>query len=156
MAADRIEREIDIDAPIEVVWTVITEPEHINGWFTDSAEIEIREGREGRFGWTEKARHRPTVVNLKIERLEAPSLLAFRWNYPDGAEPGPSNAPLVEFTLEPRGEGTHLKIVESGLDSVDRSDDRKQIYFAEHASGWSVIVERLRVYAAEQRSAVAG
>jgi uncharacterized protein YndB with AHSA1/START domain len=156
MAADRIEREIDIDAPIEVVWTVITEPEHINGWFTDSAEIEIREGREGRFGWTEKARHRETVVNLKIERLEPPSLLAFRWNYPDGAEPGPGNAPLVEFTLEPRGEGTHLKIVESGLNSVDRSDEERETYFAEHASGWAVIVERLRVYAAEQRSIVAG
>jgi uncharacterized protein YndB with AHSA1/START domain len=156
MAADRIEREIDIEAPIEVVWTVITEPEHINGWFTDSAEIEVREGREGRFGWTEKARHRETVVNLKIERLEPPRLFAFRWNYPDGAEPGPSNAPLVEFTLEPRGEGTHLKIVESGLDSVDRPDDEKETYFAEHASGWSVIVERLRVYAAEQRSTVAG
>jgi uncharacterized protein YndB with AHSA1/START domain len=156
MAADRIEQEIDIDAPINVVWTVITEPEHINGWFTDSAEIDMREGAEGKFGWTEKARHRETVVNLKIERLEPPTLFAFRWNYPDGAEPGPSNAPLVEFTLEPRGEGTHLKIVESGLDSVDRSDDEKETYFAEHASGWSVIVERLSTYAAEQRSTVAG
>jgi Activator of Hsp90 ATPase homolog 1-like protein len=83
-------------------------------------------------------------------------LVAFRWNYPDGADPSASNAPLVEFTLEPRGEGTHLKIVESGLDSVDRPDDEKETYFAEHSSGWSVIVERLRVYAAEQRSTVAG
>jgi uncharacterized protein YndB with AHSA1/START domain len=156
MSADRIEREIDIDAPIDVVWTVITEPEHINGWFTDSAEIEMREGAEGRFGWTEKARHRETVVNLKIERLEPPSLFAFRWNYPDGAEPGPSNALLVEFMLEPQGEGTRLKIVESGLDSVDLPDDEKETYFAEHASGWSLIVERLRLYAAEQSSTVAG
>jgi uncharacterized protein YndB with AHSA1/START domain len=155
MAADRIEREIDIEAPIDVVWTVITEPEHIDGWFTDSAEIDMLEGAEGRFGWTEKARHRVTVVNLKIERLEPPNLFAFRWNYPDGAEPGPANAPLVEFMLAPRGEGTHLKIVESGLDSVDRPDDEKETYFAEHSRGWSVIVERLRLYAAEHRSTVA-
>jgi uncharacterized protein YndB with AHSA1/START domain len=156
MAADRIEREIDIDAPINVVWAVLTEPEHINGWFTDSAEIEMHEGAEGRFGWTEKARHRDTVVNLKVERLEPPTLFSFRWNYPDGAEPGPSNAPLVEFTLEPRGEQTRLKIVESGLDAVDQSADAKETYFTEHASGWSLIAERLRVYAAEQRSTVAG
>jgi uncharacterized protein YndB with AHSA1/START domain len=156
MATDRIEREIDIDAPVDVVWSVITEPEHINGWFTDSAEIEVREGGEGRFGWIEKARHRETWVNLKIERLERPSLLAFRWNYPDGAEPGPSNAPLVEFTLEPRGDGTHLRIVESGLDSVEKTDEAKESYFDEHSSGWSVIVERLCAYAAEQRSGVAG
>ncbi|HKA26698.1 MAG TPA: SRPBCC domain-containing protein [Gaiellaceae bacterium] len=156
MATDRIEREIEIDAPVDVVWTVITEPEHINGWFTDTAEIEVREGAKGRLGWTEKARHRETFVNLKIERVEPPSLLAFRWNYPDDAEPSPSNAPLVEFTLEPRGDGTHLRIVESGLESVDRSDEAKESYFDEHSSGWSVIVERLRAYAAEQRSTVVG
>ena len=156
MATDRIEREIDIDAPVNVVWAVITEPEHITGWFTDTADLDVREGSEGRFGWTLKARTRDTVVNLRVERLEPPTLFAFRWNYPDGAEPGPANAPLVEFTLEPRGERTHLKIVESGIDSVEQSDDARETYFSEHSSGWSVIVERLRVYAAEQKSIVAG
>jgi len=56
MPADRIEREIDIDAPIDVVWTVITEPEHINGWFTDSAELDVRPRGEGRLGWRPKHR----------------------------------------------------------------------------------------------------
>jgi len=156
MAAERIEREIDIDAPIDVVWAVITEQEHINAWFTDSADIDLRQGAEGTFSWTDKARHRTTVVNVKIERIEPPTVFAFRWNYPDGADPGPSNAPLVEFTLEPRGDLTHLSIVESGLDSVDRSDDEKETYFAEHSSGWSVIVGRLGAYVAEQRSTIAG
>jgi len=135
---------------------VITEPEHMNSWFTDSAEFDVREGAEGRFSWTVKARNRETVVNVKVERVEPPTVFAFRWNYPDGAEPTPWNAPLVEFTLEPRGELTHLKIVESGLDSVERPDEEKKTYFAEHASGWSVIVERLSAHAADQRSTVAG
>ena len=30
---DRIEREITIAAPIERVWAVITEPEHVGKWF---------------------------------------------------------------------------------------------------------------------------
>jgi uncharacterized protein YndB with AHSA1/START domain len=37
MVPQRIEREISIDAPLEVVWAVVTESQHISGWFSDSA-----------------------------------------------------------------------------------------------------------------------
>ena len=43
MVADRIEREITIAAPIERVWSILTEAEHIHGWFAD-AEIDLRPG----------------------------------------------------------------------------------------------------------------
>lgn len=156
MPADRIEREIDIDAPIDVVWTVITEPEHITGWFTDSVELDVRPGGEGRFGWDVKATSREMVVNLRVERLEPPHFFSFRWDYPDGDEPTEANAPLVEFSLEDRGGSTRLRLVESGLEKVARSDEEKETYFTEHASGWARIAERLRDYAVTQRSTVAG
>jgi len=155
MPADRIEREIDIDAPIDVVWTVITEPEHITGWFTDSAELDVRPGGDGRFGWDARATRRAMVVNLRVERLEPPHFFSFRWDHPDGAEPGETNAPLVEFSLEPRGDATHLRLVESGLDAIARSNEAKETYFSEHTSGWTQIAERLREYAPKQRSTVA-
>ena len=156
MSADRIEREIDIDAPIEVVWDVITQPEHITGWFTDSAVIDVRPGAEGRFGWDEKATNRATFVNVQIERVEPPNVFAFRWNYPDGAGAGPATAPLVEFTLEPRGTGTHLLLVESGLQGIDQTDEEKDAYFADHTKGWDVIVPRLGDYVTAQRATLAG
>jgi uncharacterized protein YndB with AHSA1/START domain len=155
MPADRIEREIDIDAPIDVVWTVITEPEHITGWFTDSVDLEVRPGTEGRFGWDGKATGRAMTVNLRVERLEPPHFFSFRWNYPDGAEPGETNAPLVEFSLESRGDTTRLRLVESGLEAVVCSDEARETYFSEHTNGWAQIVERLREYAPTQRSTVA-
>jgi uncharacterized protein YndB with AHSA1/START domain len=156
LPADRIEREIDIDAPIDVVWTVITEPEHITGWFTDSAELDVRPGGDGRFGWDAGATNHEMAVNLRIERLEPPHFFSFRWDYPDGDEPTEANAPLVEFSLEPRGEGTRLRLVESGLEKIARSQEEKETYFSEHTSGWTRIAEQLREYAAEQRSTVAG
>ena len=156
MPADRIEREIDIEAPIEVVWAVITEPEHITGWFTDSVELDVRPGGEGRFGWDVKATNRKHVANLRVERLDPPHYFAFRWNYPDGADPSETNAPLVEFSLEARGDATRLRLVESGLEQIVRSDEEKETYFTEHSSGWAQIVERLRDYAPKQRSSVAG
>jgi uncharacterized protein YndB with AHSA1/START domain len=156
MPADRIEREIDIDAPIDVVWTVITEPEHITGWFTDSAEVDVRPGGEGRFSWDAKATNREMVVNLRVERLDPPHFFSFRWDYPDGDEPTETNAPLVEFSLEARGDSTRLRLVESGLAKINRSDEDKETYFAEHTSGWTQIADRLRDYAPKQRSIVTG
>jgi uncharacterized protein YndB with AHSA1/START domain len=154
MPADRIEREIDIDAPIDVVWTVITEPAHITGWFTDSAELDARPGGAGRFGWDVRSANREHTRNLRVERLEPPHFFSFRWNFPDGAEPSETNAPLVEFTLESRGDATHLRLVESGLDAIAHSDEARETYFSEHTRGWAVITERLREYAPKQRSTV--
>jgi uncharacterized protein YndB with AHSA1/START domain len=155
MPADRIERVIDIDAPIDVVWTVITEPEHINSWFTDSAELDLRPGGVGHFAWDVKETSRQNVVNLRVERLEPPHFFSFRWDYPDGDDPTETNAPLVEFSLEAQGGSTRLRLVESGLENVARTAEEKKTYFAEHTSGWTHFAERLREYAPKQRSVVA-
>jgi uncharacterized protein YndB with AHSA1/START domain len=154
MSADRIERVIDIDAPIDVVWTVITEPKHINSWFTDSAALDLRPGGEGHFAWDGKGTSRKNV-NLRVERLEPPHFFSFRWDYPDGDDPTETNAPLVEFSLEAQGGLTRLRLVESGLENVARSAEEKETYFADHTSGWTHFAERLREYAPTQRSAVA-
>src|SRR5262249_3743007 len=111
MRADRIEREIEIDAPIDVVWAVVTDPERMAEWFSDTAELDICPGGEGRLTWRQKATNREATVNVRVERLEPPSYFSFRWSYPDGSEPQPTNAPLVEFTLEARGESTRLRLV---------------------------------------------
>ena len=52
MSADRIEREIEIEAPVDVVWAVVTEPHHIASWFTDSATLDL--GRAAKGGSTSR------------------------------------------------------------------------------------------------------
>ena len=37
VAPDTIEREIFIDAPPRVVWSILTEAKHLAGWFSDDA-----------------------------------------------------------------------------------------------------------------------
>ena len=44
MVPERIEREILIDAPLETVWAIVTEPQHVGTWFSNSAEIDLRPG----------------------------------------------------------------------------------------------------------------
>ena len=67
MVPQRIEREILIDAPIDVVWSVVTEPQHIGGWFSDSVELDLRPGGKAVFHWD---KHR--TAHGRVERVEPP------------------------------------------------------------------------------------
>ncbi|MBS1864253.1 MAG: SRPBCC domain-containing protein [Actinobacteria bacterium] len=44
MSFDSIEREVRIEAPVETVWSIVTEPEQIARWFASSAEVDLRPG----------------------------------------------------------------------------------------------------------------
>lgn len=42
-----------IEAPLEVVWGVLTESAQISRWFSDVAEVDLRPGGRGAFSWEE-------------------------------------------------------------------------------------------------------
>jgi len=45
-----IEREILIEAPIQLVWRTITEPDQISHWFADGVELVLEPGGHGYMG----------------------------------------------------------------------------------------------------------
>ena len=53
MVPDRIESEVLIEAPVDVVWSIVTEAEHVGKWFSDSAEIELEPGGKAVLTWDE-------------------------------------------------------------------------------------------------------
>jgi uncharacterized protein YndB with AHSA1/START domain len=140
---DAIEREILIDAPVDVVWSVITEPEQIRRWFADEAEIELRVGGVGQLTFKSSG----DSYQLQVEAVEPPRRFAFRWVQPAGAVVRQGGSMLVEFTLHPEARGTRLRVVESGFDSVDWSEAEKQRYADSHTRGWDALLARLRDYA---------
>ena len=97
MADFTIEREVVIEAPVEVVWRTITEPDQISQWFADREEPEAKPGARGYLGFGDQGG--PIVV----EAVDPPTRFSFRWNHPAGEEPVAGNSMLVEFTLEPDG-----------------------------------------------------
>ncbi len=143
MIPNAIEREILIDAPVDVVWSVVSEPEQIRKWFADEAEIDLRVGGAGRL----KFQPSGDSYELQVEAVEPPRRFAFRWVQPAGTVVGQANSMLVEFTLHPEQSGTRLRVVESGFDTVDWSDERKQKYADNHSRGWQSLLGRLRDYA---------
>jgi len=147
---DRIERETLIDAPLEIVWGVVTEPAQINRWFTDAARLDLRPGGEGVFSWEEHG-----SVPVRVERVERPHLFSFRWVYPEGSEPGEDNSTLVEFTLSDEGGRTRLRVVESGLASVDWAHDEKVRFLDSHTKGWERHFGTLDRYVADRHPVAA-
>jgi len=156
MPADRIEREIEIEAPIDVVWAVLTEPGHIASWFTDEAQLDARPGGDGRLVFRSRATGTPTAVDLRVEEVDPPQFFSFRWAHAEGAEPDETNSLLVQFTLRAAGDATRLRLVETGFDRLERPEAERERQSAEHQNGWDVHLAALREYAAaERRSAAA-
>ena len=150
MVPDRIEQEIVIEAPVDVVWEIVTEPEHVRSWFSDSAEIELRPGGKAILTWDEHGSF-PAVV----ERVDPPHSFAFRWARPAGVEPAEGNSTLVELTLSPEGEGTRLRVVESGFARLHGSDDEKAEYREGNIRGWQHELGELGDYVAQRVGASA-
>jgi uncharacterized protein YndB with AHSA1/START domain len=140
----RIERDVVINAPVDVVWRTITEPDQISLWFADKVELEIKPGARGYMGFGDQG------GPVMVEAVDPPTRFSFRWNHPAGEEPVEGNSLLVEFTLDGEGERTRLRVVESGLSPLAWPDAEKQRYADEHTAGWGDFLDRLARLLAER------
>jgi uncharacterized protein YndB with AHSA1/START domain len=138
MSGLTIDKDVVIEAPAEVVWHIITEPDQITQWFAERVELVLEPGAHGYLGFEDQGG--PIVV----EAVDPPVRFAFRWNYPPGQEPADGNSILVEFTLTPEGEDrTRLRVTESGHELRDWPEAEKQRYADEHNHGWPEFFDRL-------------
>jgi uncharacterized protein YndB with AHSA1/START domain len=141
-----IDREVVVDAPAEVVWRTITEPDQISRWFADRVDLVVEPGARGYMQFGDQGG--PVVV----ETVDPPRRFSFRWNHPVDEDPVQGNSMLVEFTLMPEGdERTRLRVTESGHELRDWPDSEKQRYADEHRGGWTEFLDRLANLFTERR-----
>lgn len=146
MSKDRIERTITIGAPIERVWAVLTEPEHVGSWFGQGkpTPVDLRPGGTMHLDHGEWGQFPTTIV-----KVDPPHHFSYRWA---SAHPGEQavegNSTLVEFTLTPDGDGTHLSVVETGFaDLVIPEDKMDAASYDSHSAGWTEQVVNIQKYA---------
>jgi uncharacterized protein YndB with AHSA1/START domain len=139
-----IERVIEIDAPADVVWRTITQPDLIRLWLSDIAEVEPRPGAVGTLTFRAGSDD-PLVVGVTVVEVEPLRRFSYRWVHPVGDEATEANSSLVTFTIEADGEArTRLRVVESGVDRMAMSEEERRSFVEEHRRGWQVQGERLR------------
>ncbi|WP_022927818.1 SRPBCC family protein [Patulibacter americanus] len=148
MIQDTIEREIDIEAPPERVWALVTQAEHLGRWFGDAgASVDLRPGGALAFRWTEHGE-----TDGRVEAVEPPHRFTFRWRAPGefgyGEGPlGPENSTLVEFALTPHGAGTRLRVVEQGFAALAGADEARGRHRDGNVRGWQAELGELAEYA---------
>ncbi|MCX4587600.1 SRPBCC family protein [Streptomyces sp. NBC_01481] len=146
MSRDRIEREITIAAPVERVWAVLTEPEHVGSWFGQGrpTPVDLRPGGTMQLDHGEYGQFPTTIV-----KVDPPHHLSYRWAsaFP-GEQAVEGNSTLVEFTLTPDGDGTHLRVVETGFAALAIPEDKAATAgYDSHSTGWTEVVGNLQKYA---------
>lgn len=152
MELGSITREIHIDASPEVVFEVITTPDHIREWWGGAETgVSAREGTVSEIAWGKDSEH-PHIEHLTVVEVDAPRRFAFRW-VADGASATPGNSLLVVFELTPDDSGTLLRMTESGFREKGWEAAVLEDAYADHVRGWDLFVPKLGEYAAQVASA---
>ena len=131
-----IEREIRVEASPEVVYEVVSSPEHLREWWPDDADLEPVAGATGTVSFGDTL-----VVALTVVEADPPRRFSFRWDY-DGEVATAANSLLVTFDLIPSDGGTLLRFAETGYDEAAKPDE----VYHDHASGWDYFLPRLAPY----------
>ncbi|GGS54115.1 activator of HSP90 ATPase [Planobispora rosea] len=138
-----LEREILLDAAPEIVFDVVSRPEHIRMWWSDDASFEPAPGAVGELVWGDRA----GVERIAVVDVDPPRRFAFRWIAPAGRLPDAGNSLLVTFELEPSGNGTILRLTESGWREKGWEAAVLEETFHDHERGWDMFLPRLQGYA---------
>ncbi|MFF3348838.1 SRPBCC family protein [Streptomyces sp. NPDC002779] len=143
-----IEREIHIAAAPEVVYEVVSRPEHLREWWPDEADLAPVPGANGTITFGDKTTPEATVVPLTVVEADPPRRFSFRWVYDEGQPAAPDNALLVTFELVPSGAGTLLRFSETGFRERGWEAAVLEEAYREHVTGWDHFLPRLVSYVA--------
>ena len=150
-AHDRIEKVIEMEAPVARVWRAVTDHEEFGQWFRVKLDGPFKPGAvstgkmtyPGFEGWPWRA---------TVERIEPERLFSFRWHDYDAESDVPVErqpTTLVEFRFEPIPGGTRLTITESGIAALPEA--RRIKVLRDNTEGWNIQARNIAEHVASRR-----
>lgn len=140
---DRIEKRIELKAPVSRVWQALTDHREFGAWFRVALEGPFVPGQEvrGRITWP-GAEH--LTMTATVQRMESERRFSFTW-HPYAIDPtvdySAEPPTLVEFTLEAIPGGTLLTVTESGFAALPAH--RRDLAFRMNEQGWSIQIQNI-------------
>ena len=146
----RIEKRIELKAPVSRVWRALTDSREFGEWFQVKLEGPFVPGQVSRGHITY-----PGYEHLKweavVQKMEPERLFSFTW-HPYAIDPkkdySKETPTLVEFRLEKTPTGTLLLLTESGFDKVPA--DRRAEAFRRNDGGWDEQMKNIDSYVAQK------
>src|SRR5215472_8663348 len=147
---DRIEKRIELKAPISRVWRAVTDYREFGAWFGVRLEGPFVQGQVSRGQITY-----PGYEHLKweavVQKMEPERLFSFTWPHPkslDRAEyVSEDPTTLVEFRLQKTATGTLLVLTESGFGNIP--GDFRLEAFRRNEGGWAEQMKNIERYVAK-------
>jgi uncharacterized protein YndB with AHSA1/START domain len=142
---DRIEKNIELAAPVERVWRALTDHEAFGEWFRVKLKGPFVVGKVTTGEITYPGYEGLPWTSL-TERMEEPRLFTFRWPHSRSPNADISREPStrVEFRLKPTTKGTHLTITESGFESLP--EDSREEAWCSNDKGWEIQAENIKAF----------
>lgn len=146
---DRIEKQIELKAPVARVWRALTDHKEFGAWFGVHLDAPFVPGKKSR-GQVTCSGYEHVVMEVVVDEMTPERVFSYRW-HPAALDPNvdytTETPTLVEFRLEPRGDGTMLHVTESGFDAIPAA--RRDEAFRMNEHGWSAQINNIRDYVAK-------
>jgi len=117
---DRIEKRVELKAPVSRVWRALTDHREFGEWFRVKLEGPFVPGQVAR-GRITYPGYEHVTWQATVKEMQPEKLFSFTW-HPYAVEPGTDYSKeeptLVEFRLQAVSGGTLLIITESGFDKI--------------------------------------
>lgn len=140
---NRIEKRIELKAPLARVWRAITDYREFGEWFRVKLDGPFVPGQEATGRITHPG-YEHLIWRATVQKMEPERLFSFTW-HPYGIDPNvdysKETPTLVEFTLEETATGTLLVITESGFENVPAH--RRAEAFRMNDGGWTQQVQNI-------------
>jgi len=141
--SDRIEKRIELKAPVSRVWRALTDYREFGEWFRVRIDGPFQPGKIS----TGQVTY-PGYEHLKweavVQKMEPERLFSFTW-HPAAIDPkvdySKEPSTLVEFKLESIPTGTKLVVIESGFDKLP--SDRRLEAFRMNEGGWAEQIKNI-------------
>jgi uncharacterized protein YndB with AHSA1/START domain len=146
----RIEKRMELQAPVSRVWRALTDHREFGEWFRVKLDGPFVPGQISRGHITY-----PGYEHVKWEavdqKMEPERLFSFTW-HPYGIDAkvdySKETPTLVEFRLEKTASGTLLVLTESGFDKVP--SERRAEAFRMNDGGWTEKMKNIGKYVAQK------
>jgi uncharacterized protein YndB with AHSA1/START domain len=149
--SDKIEKRIELAAPVSRVWRALTDYREFGEWFRVKIDGPFVPGQVSRGQLTF-----PGYEHIKweatVQKMEPEKLFSYTW-HPYAVDPNIeySKEPptLVEFRLEKTATGTLLTVTESGFDKIPAA--RRDEALRKNDAGWTQQLQSIEKYVTQAK-----
>jgi len=150
MDENRIEKRVELKAPISRVWRALTDFREFGEWFQVKLESPFVPGKISRGNITHPG-YEHIQMEVMVQTMQPQQIFSFTW-HPYAIDPkidySKEPSTLVEFRLEKTRTGTLLTVTESGFDKIPT--DRRFEAFRKNEGGWTQQLENIEAYVTQK------